>query len=975
MNICSPQFLSCSSQSYVFPHLFCFSKNGLCLCFYLLFPLIFPIKKFIFSLTFSFCLDSTNQFLDPIRSVTLETKQQVYKTDEIIEFIVTSNRGSHLSYTLNYGDNHSETTVSKNISLMSQIVFKHSYNNVGTFNINITAWNDVSSASNTKEILVQRPLPDFHLQIENIHSKFINIHQKRFLISLKNKIYQNIVHDLNIQWIFDENNTRYDYIANMKSNVSLIIERVFAPGVHNITVICSNKLSSRVLQETIIINEPISNITVSAEKYYVRPSNIYNLEIETKTGSNITYTIFANGELLKQIFPLSWNTGPTFKNISVVLMAVGHYNICVRASNDEGNVSAQLEKPLVVLNPVQKLSITVNKKIIIPIQDLFISISYHGPYDPPTDVSCHPVVEKIQLKKAYIDMISINQALEFSRAWPNDLLGNISITVNCSNALNSQLLSTWAVAQVGITGVNVTADKYFVALDEIVQLKFTIESGSNVFYEYTIYNISTNSSEYLIRQILQIEVNKSFSFPGSYPVYFQVINDVSAYNTSATIWVLEEVNDLELTQYYSLSDSKQIISSGHGSLNNTYPLERNITFVATTSKGNSLKYTWKLEKSSEIITNQPSINHRFTLPGTYRVSVNASNVLYYKVTYSDIEIQQIIQIKSFTNDGPKVPSVPIKYTLTFFKIGTDSCFSWDMADGSPYHKTCMNSSLESHISSSPKQITHSHIYKINGTFLVRVNVSNLVSVRSVEQLAIISSVSCEYPIVRIQGADRNIEKPRYHLRSDWILLQSTADLICETASDADYIWKIERILPGDTYLNRIYTPYKASSEALYKFKLLFKPLTFEIGTYKISLNVSIGNVKGLYSADFSFMAIKASSLVTQIQGGNLRRAGYGKIFSMDAISGSYDPDQHIQAKDSFSFKWMCKIITSENITSTELTNILNNITGGIFTLDSRLLGKNFKGVFKVIVSRDHRTATYEQTLQIVDGTPHTLEIR
>ncbi|CAI9719574.1 polycystic kidney disease 1-like 2 [Octopus vulgaris] len=918
------------------------------------------------------CENSTNQFLDPIRSVTLKTKQQVYKTDEIIEFIVTSNQGSHLSYTLNYGDNHSETTVSQSI-LASQIVFKHSYNDVGTFHVNITAWNDVSSASNTKEILVQRPLPDFHLQIEDVHSKFINIHQKRFLLSFKSTIYQNIVHDINIQWIFDENTAQHDYIANMKSNVSLMIERAFAPGVHNITVICTNQLSSRVLQEIFIINEPISGITVSTEKHYLRPSEIYNLKIETKSGSNITYSVFANGELLKQIFPLNWSTGVTLKNISVVLMAVGHYNICVRASNDEGNVSAQLK--IVVLNPVQKLSITVNKKIILPIQDLFISISYHEPSGSPTDVNCLPIVKKIQLRKAYTDMIGINQALEFSRAWPNDLLGNTSITVNCSNALNSQLLSTWVVAQVGITGVNVTADKYFVALDEIVQLKFTVESGSNVFYEYIIYNISTNSSEYLIRKPLQIEVSKSFSFPGGYPVYFQVINDVSAYNTSATIWVLEEVNDLELTHYYSLSDSKQIIRGGHGSLNNTYPLERNITFVATTSKGNRLKYTWNLEKSSEIITEQPSLSHRFTSPGIYRVSVNASNALYYKVSYSDIEIQQIIQIKSFTNDGPKVPTLPIKFTLTFFKVGTNSCFSWDMADGSPYHETCINAPLDSHISSSSQQITHSHIYQINGTFLVRVNVSNSVSVRSVEQLAIISSVSCEYPIVRIQGADRNIDSPKYHLRSDWILLQSTADLVCETTSDADYIWKVERILPGDTYLNRIYTPYKTSSEATYKFRLLFKPLTFELGNYKISLNVSIGNVKGLYSADFSYLAIKASPLVSQIQGGNLRRVGYGKIFRMDAINGSYDPDQHIQVKNSFSFKWMCKIITSENITSTELTNILNNITGGTFTLDSRLLGKNFKGVFKVVASKDSRTATYEQTLQIVDGTPHTLEIR
>ena len=902
------------------------------------------------------------------------------------------------------------------------MIFSHVYQAGMTVIVNVTARNKVNTSyASTPPIKLQERLTSFGLRTENnlTASPIANLVPIRLVLFIVDRFAVPIVRNFNVQWVVDGHKEQLNYVKELQANGSVTVEQALTPGNHIVIVNLTNDVSYLLLNKKIKLDQSIQGMNLTLDKQNVKPNETVTLSVSCDQGTDIEFTIWSSDGRARIVKLGNLKPGPSFFNYTLKFETVGWYFLRVTGSNSRNNLTVKSLDPIRVINPVEGLTFSLNSQLEIPSQKLTLVISHTRHNRSPTNVTCEVFTDRKYLTKAFALHISASKPLIIVSAWKDlNLIGNISLYVNCSNVLSTEVFSTIIIVQIGIQGVNVTANEYFLPVNGTVNLTFSVTSGSHLSLQYRIKGqmpIRHHNVPTVVNNTFEFNKTHSFISAGFYEVTFSVDNIVSSQEKTITIGVLERVSGLTMTHYYSLSDVSTKLNYGHGDKNDTFPLERNVTFIANTTSGNGLNYGWQLGKNVFLMTKTGVLSYQFPVPGTYVVSVNASNPLYYNIVSRTLVIQQIIQFESLTNTGPTNAYLPISFNLTLSQTGTHSCFVWDMADGPRLIIYGDNYCLRNYSKQTDidyirwipsRNLIHNFTYTVNNTFLVSVEGYNLVSRRRLEQMAVISGISCDYPVVRIIGAEHYVNKPTHHLRSGWISLESTADVNCQVTNDAAYVWKAERVRPGDTYLEKAYVPYAAQSQSTDKFKVMFKPLTFAIGLYRISLNVSMKGIKGLHSNDYTYLTIDSSPLVATIHGGNVRRVGYGSHFAVDA-SESYDPDESgVGRKAGMKFAWICKRTnkgpidtakilapdsTIPRINITEMLNQTANITSlgscfgfaivrlqttdAMFSIDSKLLDQNTTSIFQVAVSKGNRVSTYEQAVGIVDGIPHTLTIR
>lgn len=166
---------------------------------------------------------------------------------------------------------------------------------------------------------------------------------------------------------------------------------------------------------------------------------------------------------------------------------------------------------------------------------------------------------------------------------------------------------------------------------------------------------------------------------------------------------------------------------------------------------------------------------------------------------------------------------------------------------------------------------------------------------------------------------------------------------------------------------------------------------------RVSLNVSMRGIPGLFHSDLTYFRIDPSPLVTHIRGGNARSVGYDKTFVLDAASDSYDPDiRDRNDKKDFTFEWFCRrqgealpadpplVSMPTNSSRMNFTKIggcfgtgagrLRSDQSGILWVDSFFLMYQSVNVFTVWVKKGDRLAVYEQAVTVVEGDPPDLKI-
>ena len=77
---------------------------------------------------------------------------------------------------------------------------------------------------------------------------------------------------------------------------------------------------------------------------------------------------------------------------------------------------------------------------------------------------------------------------------------------------------------------------------------------------------------------------------------------------------------------------------------------------------------------------------------------------------------------------------------------------------------------------------------------------------------------------------------------------------------------------------------------------------------RVSLNVSMKGIPGLFHWDFISLRIDPTPIVSFIRGGSARSVGFDTNFVIDAMTDSYDPDIVDRTnKTGLAFRWVCGV--------------------------------------------------------------------
>ena len=942
---------------------------------------------------------------DIIYGVSLSVVKDCFPTSETVNFTLLLTRGSHVTYTVDYDDGSTSTTKHDiAIAFLKPIVFQHTYSTPDIYNVTVAVFNDVSSATTQIYICVENTIRDLHLEVKEGSDEFTRV----FTLAVSNVSI--VLTEVLCLYTFGDDQTQPVYIPRLSSENHTSIQHVYHIGNYTFEVNCSNKVSSQKQKVNIIVVEEIDGLNISISKNVGRPLESFVLSVSILKGSSVTL-ITDMGEGQKSIHSLeNYRTGSSLFTKLYTYNSTGRYSILVTATNAKSGVSSDPVN-LTILNDVKDLSVHVKSPLPTPPGEIKVEIACPGGALPPTFVTCRALILNSSISKMFFaDIISIDNRMEFVIQWNNfSNVGWHTLTVNCSNLISHQLIQTVFLIQAAVVSPYINVDKQYITVGDAINFQVGLTFGSHATFVVHFGDNSTKEGTFSEVLVINKHVNIRHAYDniGFYSTKLTVFNDVSSVTSQVLIGVLEEVKGLQVATSYKLEDGSDVLTSGHGPYADIYPLERPIIFQVQLLSGNGLTFYWKFGNNSLIWTDSYMIEHKFIYEGIIEISVNASNALFYDVQVFSINLHQTVLMHRLENNGPTAAYRDITFSLLLNRPGTLTCFMWDMGDNSPlvvygqiHCKDNMNASGIWYPWSPSALLTHTHVYRINQTFPVSVTGVNVVSMATETGVAVVRDVACHYPVVHIIGGGQQADVPVKKFRSEKIILESSVDIDCEVSSEAHYVWSASKVFIDNNVLDYKLKPYDVEAFSSGLFKILFYPRTFVPDLYKITLNVSMKEIPGLFQTDFTYLSILTTPLIARITGGSARYVGYDSLLVLDGVTASYDPDtEETFSNMNLTFTWYCRQdgesfedIADALITIPAFDNNTDNLwnstgvcfgNGGgrinasdaVLTINTRLLVIGSRNIFRLEVRKDSRISFFEQMIVIVPGDPPHFDVR
>ena len=153
-----------------------------------------------------------------------------------------------------------------------------------------------------------------------------------------------------------------------------------------------------------------------------------------------------------------------------------------------------------------------------------------------------------------------------------------------------------------------------------------------------------------------------------------------------------------------------------------------------------------------------------------QITLRLQNNINSTLAYGSIELKESVIINSLTSNGPVKENQTIIVTISLQKFGTQTCLWVDLGDNSSLlvfgDSSCSDkidvSQINPNIVSDPSftfsprssnvsVIVIDHVYPATGSYDVRMNASNDVSMLTEEMIVVVLPNICHNPIVTITG--------------------------------------------------------------------------------------------------------------------------------------------------------------------------------------------------------------------------------
>lgn len=414
--------------------------------------------------SFNFQINTVNEFLEVGEEMN-------------VQFAHTN--GTDVKYHVLYGDNSGLYTWHNNHT--------KSYEDYGTFMVNVAAFNNISKINVSKEIVVLKPvLPLGQLEItapkENV-SESVEI-TGRLTVGTDFRCVLNYGdgNEYNTTLMFSE------YFTNEKNkieryfqNIVLKFQHAYSrPQVYTLNLQCSNRLSKTEASTTVKIYRPVLKFEIQ-----VPEMNEENTPVEFKISdeNEIEYT--------EHEYFIQYGDGGQFSTtenqFSYVYTEFGTYDVIVTAENPVSKI--QITKRITVMKPVLALKgLRVSASPVNVTNPTVLEISLEEGSDFNCSIQWTPdhmiLLNKMDMRYLKELKKSDFQNIRFQSSYIIGSQGTHTVSVSCANRLGSVSMDRDVIVQEPLKGFFLipTLPQVF---GESFHIEFTVESGSELDITFT----------------------------------------------------------------------------------------------------------------------------------------------------------------------------------------------------------------------------------------------------------------------------------------------------------------------------------------------------------------------------------------------------------------------------------------------------------------------------------------------------------
>ncbi|XP_077428176.1 polycystin-1 [Vanacampus margaritifer] len=786
----------------------------------------------------------------------------------------------------------------------------YTFRSVGTFNIIVTAENDIGTAQASIFLFVQRELEGLQILPEEEMGGDTGVDGCCFAtnrvlhLNAALKEGTNMTFTWNIISKVDPNISRFNISGKT-------VEVNFAtPGPCVIILRAANLLGQLSVNRTVHFLEPAGGVYLQISNNPVAVNAHTNLSVSTSEGSDLQYRWFVNGNALQWKEP--WKAH-TFTSPGLYLVAVEVFN----------EISSEfLSERVSVQEVISGLGFTAIDVTEQRYMATGVPVILYGEVVKGTNVTWTWMLDGTTVTGQ-------NTSVVFHEP------RTANVTLNATNDISEQMVSKEFFVQDKIQGLELRASKKIAVVGERVEFTITMAAGSDVDL---ILSISGDAT--VTPQLNQTYVHV-FTRVDTYMVNLTAHNQVCFKRRHLQVEVMEPVRGL------SIQGSCAAIPVGVKRL-----------FTASIMTGKPVSFLWTfdlhhLHKTSHIGKEVAYIPEE---AGLLTIYLKAFNALHAQNITKHILVQNLLMdavLYATPQDTLVNKTVTLVASVTP-RSNPLECF-WDFNDGSsPVHT---NSS------------TVGHEYKNPGNYMVQVNCSNLVSWVLAQVEVNISVLECEEPDVQVIQAPRLAI-----WRSQPTFVEATVDLKGCVLYGAQYLWQVvttpscdhsDHHLPAGVLADplqqssntEIPLPVEVDARRL---QLSLPKMALATGNYTLVFSLSYEGVP-LRKAACLQLSVMAARLMPIIEGGTYRVWSRTQDLQLSAEQ-SYDPNMDPESQSLLHYRWDC-LSTSKGPEHCSSLNFGLGLSGPVLGISGSELEADVKYTFKLSISKDGMTP--ESTTQTV----------
>ncbi|XP_071359441.1 polycystin-1 isoform X3 [Trachinotus anak] len=792
----------------------------------------------------------------------------------------------------------------------------YTFRSVGTFNIIVTAENDVGTAQASIFLFVQRELEGLQILADNDSGGGGGTGPDSCCFATNRVLHLQAGLKEGTNMTFTWNLIRELDPVSSSFNISgKSVEVNFStPGPLDIFLWAANLLGQLSVNRTIHFLEPARGVYLQISKNPVAVNAPTNLTVSAMEGSDLQYRWSVNGDPLPWNKP--WNTH-TF-------ITPGQKRVTVEVFNKvSSEIVSEIFSVQEVISGLRFTATNVTEQSYVSYVATGVTVSLQGEVLTGTNVMWTWLLE---------GRTDLGRKTSLIFHEPKTAV----VTLNATNDVSGQVVSREFFVQDKIQGLELRASKKIAGVGEKVVFTISMAAGSDVRLILSISGDATVTPQ------PNQTYEHVFDRVDTYMVNLTAHNQVSFKRRHLQVEVMEPVRGL------SILGSCTAIPVGVKKL-----------FVASIVTGKPVSFLWTfdlhhLHKTSHIGN---EVSYTPEEAGLLTIYVRGFNAMDAQNVTKLILVQNPLTT-AVLYAAPQ--DTFINKTITLMTSVTPrsnavECL-WDFGDGStPVHTNTT---------------TVGYKYRLPGHYQVQVNCSNLVSWVLAQVEVNISVLECEEPEVQV------VQAPRLAIwRSQPTLVEASVDLKGCVRYGAQYLWQIlstpscendkdGQIPPGAVTQSSQSLPvpviHLSMEVDVRRLQLSLPKMALATGNYSLVFSLSYEGVP-LRKAVCLQLSVMAARLMPIIEGGTYRVWSRTQDLQLSAEQ-SYDPNLDPDSQSLLHYHWECQS-TSKGPEHCSSLNFGLGSSGPVLGISGSELEAGVEYTFKLTINKDGMSP--ESTTQTV----------